>query len=92
MDLIELIKQFGFPIAIAIYFIWDKGRTEREHKDDLRNIAVTAIKAIDANTEALKDQTAQDVKNNAAFEANNMLLNKVGGMLTAKGGNNGNGN
>lgn len=92
MELVELVKQFGFPIAVAIYFIWDKGRTEKEHKDDLRNIAVTAIKAIDANTEALNDKKAQDERYITAYEANNVLLNKVSGVLTARGSNNGNGN
>lgn len=91
MDMVELVKQFGFPIAVAVYFIWDKGRSEKEHKEDLRNIAVKAVQAIDANTEAIKDQTAQSVNNTTALNNNSSILGKVSGILAARGGRNDNG-
>lgn len=91
MDVVELIKQFGFPIAVAVYMIWDKGRTEKEHKQDLRELAANAIHALDAGTEALNQQAEQTVRINTALEENNDIINQLKGMLNAQGNNNGGG-
>lgn len=53
----ELLKTFGFPIAIAIYFIYQNGKVEKAHKDDLKGIAVQTIGTLDKNTEALDKNT-----------------------------------
>lgn len=88
----ELVKTFGLPAGLLIYFVAMDYLRTKEHKEDLRNIAVTSVKAIDAGTEATKDATTRSVKNTAALEANSRILNRVEGVLTARGIGNGNGN
>ncbi|MFA5937329.1 MAG: hypothetical protein WC822_05665 [Candidatus Paceibacterota bacterium] len=82
MDLIEATKQFGFPVAIAIYFIWQNGRIEKEHKNDIRTIANQAIQALEKNTDSDKAVTEQLAKNNTALSDTNHLLSKIEGVLS----------
>lgn len=82
MDLIEATKQFGFPVAIAIYFIWQNGRIEKEHKQDIRTIATQAIQALEKNTESDKAVTEQLAKNNTALSDSNHLLSRLEGILS----------
>ena len=89
MDLIELVKQFGFPIAVAIYFIWQNGRIEKEHKNDIRTIATQAIQALEKNTESDKLVTTELERNNTALEQNNDLLSEMRGFMSGKERNNG---
>lgn len=90
MDLIELVKQFGFPIAVAIYFIWQNGRIEKEHKNDIRTIATQAIQALEKNTDSDKAVTEQLAKNNTALSDSNQLLSRIEGVLSGRERNNGN--
>lgn len=92
MDLIELIKQLGFPVAIAVYFIWQNGRIEKEHKDDIKTIANTAVEAINKNTESDKVVADQLVKNNTALENNGRIINRLEGYLQSKPREQSNGN
>lgn len=92
MDLVELVKNFGLPTAIAIFFIWRDYQSSKEHKEDLKNIAVKAVTAIDAGTEAIKDSVAVIDKNSERLGENTSILNRVEGVLSNRGYNNGNGN
>lgn len=80
--MIELVKQFGFPVAIAIYFIWQNARIEKEHKADIRNIATSAVEAINKNTESDKVVADQLVKNNTALTSNERIINRLEGYLS----------
>lgn len=90
MDLVELIKQLGFPVALAVYFIWDNRRIQKERLDDVKNITTTAVEAIKANTESDKNVTVQLAKNNTALERASGVLSRVEGILSTKGQENGN--
>lgn len=90
MDLIEATRQFGFPVAIAIYFIWQNGRIEKEHKQDIRTIATAATEALNKNTESDKAVTEQLEKNNTALSDSNHILSEVKGILSVRERNNGN--
>ena len=89
MDLVELIKQLGFPIAIAVYFIWQNGKLEKEHKSDIKTIANTAVEAINKNTESDKVVADQLVKNNTALSENGRIMNRLEGFLGSREKNNG---
>lgn len=89
----ELLKQFGFPIAVAVYFIYQNGKLEKEHKQDIRTIATQAIQALEKNTKSDEAVTAELARNNTALEDNNTLLSEVRGVFSqrrsAKDGNQG---
>lgn len=57
MNLGDLVQQVGFPTAVAIYFIYRDYRTQKEHKDDLKGIALKVAEALDKNTEALQESS-----------------------------------
>lgn len=78
----ELLKQFGFPIAVAVYFIYQNGKIEKEHKQDIRTIAQQAISALEKNTESDKAVTEQLEKNNTALGDTNHLLSRIEGVLS----------
>lgn len=84
MDLSALVQNFGFPVAAAVFFIWMFVSQAKEHKQDLKDIAVKSVQAIDAGTEAIRDSTA-------TIEKNNTALNRVEMVLSQQKGNNGNG-
>lgn len=89
MDLVELIKQLGFPIAIAVYFIWQNGKLEKEHKGDIKTIANTAVEAINKNTESDKIVADALVKNNTVIENNGRIISRLEGVLASREQNNG---
>lgn len=91
MDLVDLVKNFGLPTAIAIFFIWRDYQSSKEHKEDLKNIALKSVQAIDAGTEAIKDSVAVIEKNTDKLGENSNILNRVEGVLSSRGYNNGNG-
>lgn len=84
MDLTALVQNFGFPIATAVFFIWMYASQAKEHKQDLKDIAIKSVQAIDAGTEAIKDSTV-------TIEKNNTALNRVEMVLSQQKGSNGNG-
>lgn len=92
MDFGVLIEKFGLPVAIAAFFIWQYIAQAKEHKQDLKDIAVKAVQTIDANTEALKDIAEQSKASNGLCERNVTVLNRVEGVLSIRGSQNGNGN
>ena len=92
MDLMTLVQNFGFPIAVAIFFIWMYASQAKEHKEDLKNIALKSVQSIDAGTEAIKDSVAVIEKNAERLDENSNILNRVEGVLSSRGYNNGNGN
>lgn len=92
MDLMTLVQNFGFPIGIAVFFIWMNYKQAKEHKDDLKDIAVKSVQAIDAGTEAIKDSTEQMKVNNSALRNNSDSLGRVESLLSQRGQYNGTGN
>jgi hypothetical protein len=92
MDFGTLIEKFGLPVAIAAFFIWQYVAQAKEHKQDLKDIAVKAVQAIDAGTEAIKDSTETAKLSNTTIERNVTVLNRVEGVLLSRGTQNGNGN
>lgn len=84
MDLMTLVQNFGFPIALAIFFIWMFVTQAKEHKQDLKDIAVKSVQALDAGTQAIKDSTA-------TIEKNNTALNRVEVIMSQQKGDNQNG-
>lgn len=91
MDLSALVQNFGFPVALAIFFIWMFVQQAKEHKTDLKDIAVKSVQALDAGTEAIKDSTEQIKLNNDALGKNSTSLDRVNVLLSQRGQNNGNG-
>jgi hypothetical protein len=85
MDLGALVQSLGLPTAIAVFFIWRDYQTNKEHKQDLKDIALKAVQAIDANTEALKDSTVQTKLNTNALGENSNIMSEVKGVLSTRG-------
>lgn len=94
MEIAALIERFGLAIGLLIYFIWRDYKTSKEHKEDMRNIAVQSVKAIDRSTESIKDSVEVAEKSNKAIGENSNILNTVKGVLLKrnKGAQDGNGN
>lgn len=80
MDFMTLLQNFGLPVATAAFFIWMFVQQAKEHKDDLRNVAVQAVKSADAGTEAIKDATATLEKNNTALSRVEVILSQREGQ------------
>lgn len=55
----DLIKNFGFPIAVAVFFIYQYIASNKEHKKDLKEVSLVSIQTLDKNTEALKENTEE---------------------------------
>lgn len=51
MDLGALLKDFGLPLALAVYFIWQFISTTKEYNNYVKDIAQKAISAIEKSTE-----------------------------------------
>jgi hypothetical protein len=93
MDLSALVQNFGFPVAAAVFFIWMFVSQAKEHKQDLKDIAVKSVQAIDAGTEAIKDSTEQIKLNNVKIDENSHSLDRVNVLLSQqRNQNNGIGN
>ena len=78
MDLSALVQNFGFPVAAAVFFIWMFVSQAKEHKQDLKDIAIKSVQAIDAGTEAIKDSTTTIEKNNTALNRVEVILSQRG--------------
>lgn len=93
MDFATLVQNFGLPVALAIFFIWMYVQQAKEHKNDLKDIAVKSVQAIDAGTEAIKDSTEQMKVNNDRLSENSHSLGQVNVLLSQqRNRNNGMGN
>lgn len=92
MDLMTLVQNFGFPIGIATFFIYMNYKQAKEHKDDLKDIAIKSVQAIDAATEAIKDSTKQIDQNNGALRKNSDTHGRIEVLLSQKGRQYGTGN
>ena len=86
MDLGALVNQFGLPIGLLFYFIWRDYQTAKEHKADMRDIAIKSVQAIDKGTDAIEQNTKVIETNNTALSDNSDILNIVKGVLSARGG------
>lgn len=72
-----LVQNLGFPVAIAVYFIWRDYQTSKEHKADLKEIANKAVQSIDKSTDAINDSIE-------AISNNSHILERVNGVLLAR--------
>lgn len=79
MDIGSLVNQFGLPVGLLLYFIWREYQTNREHKADMRDIAVKAVQALDKSTDAINEGTENTRKSND-------LMAEIKGVLSAQGG------
>lgn len=89
MDLGQLAQQLGLPVALAIYFIIENRRLQKEHLEDVKNITQQAINAINKNTDSDKLVADQLVKNNTALENSTSIMGKIEGILTSRERQNG---
>lgn len=78
-DIGALINQFGLPIALLIYFIWRDYQTSKEHKADMRDIAIKSVQALDKSTASIDESTENTRKSNE-------LMSEVKGVLSTLGG------
>jgi len=51
MDIAPLIKDFGLPVALLPYFIWQNTSISKEYNSYVKDIAQKAIDAINKSTE-----------------------------------------
>lgn len=51
MDITPLIKDFGLPVALLVYFIWQNAAISREYNNYVKDIAQKAVDAINKSTE-----------------------------------------
>lgn len=88
MDLGALVQNLGFPIAVAVFFIWRDYQTSKTHMQDMRDIAVKAVQAIDKSTGAIEDQIKEAEKCNDVISNNSHILQRVEGVLLSRGQSN----
>lgn len=81
MDLGSLVQNLGFPIAIAVYFIWRDYQTSKAHMQDMRDLAIKTVQAIDKSTDAINEQTK-------VISDNSNILQRVEGVLLTRGQSN----
>ena len=53
----EFINTMGFPIAMVLYFIWDKNKTTDKMIENQNKTTETLSKTLDNNTETLNKNT-----------------------------------
>lgn len=51
MDIAPLIKDFGLPVALLVYFIWQNTAISKEYNKYVKDIAQKAVDAINKSTE-----------------------------------------
>lgn len=51
MDLGALVKDFGLPVALLLYFIWQNASINKEYNQYVKDIAQKAVDAINKSTE-----------------------------------------
>jgi hypothetical protein len=54
MELNSLIKDFGMPTALAVYFIWRDYKTQKEYRVDLKELLLKATDALNKNTDVMQ--------------------------------------
>lgn len=92
MDLVSigaLFQTLGLPLGLAIFFMFREYQTSKEHKQDLKDIAIKAVAAIDAGTEAIKDSTEQIKVSNNVISNNSNIIAEIKGVLSNRGAKNG---
>lgn len=90
MDFGTLVKDLGFPIAVATFFVWRDYQSSKEHKQDLKDIALKSVQAIDAGTEAVRDSISVIDKNTDALGNNSNIISRIEGILSNRGNQNDN--
>lgn len=61
MEFATLIDKYGLPLATAAFFIWQYFKLNKEHKDDIKNIATESTAALNRAADAIE-------KNNQILE------------------------
>lgn len=52
MDLGAAVKDFGLPVALLLYFIWQNAAISKEYNSYVKDIAQKTVDAINKSTEA----------------------------------------
>jgi hypothetical protein len=73
----ELVKQFGIPTAVAIFFIYQYIASNKEHKADLKGILQLVVTALDKNTAALDENTKERSKADDVIGNNSLVLDRA---------------
>lgn len=81
----ELIKQFGLPVALTVFFIYQFIQAKKEHMDDIKGIAATAISTLDKNTEALDKNTDALLKSTNVTERGSSLIEMMDRKYSQEG-------
>lgn len=51
MPIDQLVKDFGLPVGLLLYFIWQNYRISQEYNSYIKDIAQKAVDAINKSTE-----------------------------------------
>ncbi len=51
MDIAALVNQFGLPVGLLLYFIWQNYSINKEYNQYIKDIAQKAVDAINKSTE-----------------------------------------
>ena len=73
----DLVKQFGLPVALSIFFIYQYIASNKEHKDDLKGIAQTAVTAIDKSTDAIDRNSDALIKATQTIDRSSYQLDRL---------------
>lgn len=84
MDIVTVVEKFGLAVGLLVYFIWRDYQTSKEHKADMRDIAIKSVQAIDKGTEALNDSTEVIRTNNGVISENTNIINRIKGVLSTR--------
>ena len=52
--LYEFINTLGFPIAMVVYFIWDKNKSTKELSDQMADTTMKVVDTLNHNTMVLE--------------------------------------
>ena len=58
MDIAQLVEQFGVTIGLLLFFVWKDWKREKEHRDELKDLAENALAVIPKNTEVITNNTS----------------------------------
>lgn len=64
MDIVNLINNLGFPIAVVCYLLWHSNQEEKDHKEEVGKLS-TAIENNTLVMQKLLDRMgAEDIERN----------------------------
>lgn len=57
-EFVELINTIGFPIAMVMYFIWDKNKTTEKMIENQNHTTEVLKETLNSNTESIAKNTS----------------------------------